>query len=113
MCAAFLGQVLAQIKMWTRNGKYENKVLVLPEHLDEEVAVAPRQARRPADPAQRCASQLSQPAAIGPLQTRALSVLIRGPPVRGEAPAAGLPRGIGADVVGPVGFCKIPAGAKT
>ena len=31
-------QVLAQIKLWTRYGKYENKVYVLPKHLDEKVA---------------------------------------------------------------------------
>ncbi len=39
MSASFTNQVLAQIELWTApNGKYENKVYVLPRHLDEKVA---------------------------------------------------------------------------
>jgi adenosylhomocysteinase len=38
MSASFTNQVLAQIELWTANGKYENKVYVLPKHLDEKVA---------------------------------------------------------------------------
>ncbi len=38
MSASFTNQVLAQIELWTNNGKYENKVYVLPKHLDEKVA---------------------------------------------------------------------------
>jgi len=30
--------VLAQIELWTRGESYENKVYVLPKHLDEKVA---------------------------------------------------------------------------
>ena len=30
--------MLAQIELWTNHGKYENKVYVLPKHLDEKVA---------------------------------------------------------------------------
>jgi len=30
--------VLAQLELWTNTGKYENKVYVLPKHLDEKVA---------------------------------------------------------------------------
>jgi adenosylhomocysteinase len=30
--------VLAQIELWQHAGKYENKVYVLPKHLDEKVA---------------------------------------------------------------------------
>jgi adenosylhomocysteinase len=30
--------VLAQIELYTSHGKYENKVYVLPKHLDEKVA---------------------------------------------------------------------------
>jgi hypothetical protein len=30
--------VLAQIELFTNHGKYENKVYVLPKHLDEKVA---------------------------------------------------------------------------
>src|ERR1700726_5299023 len=38
MRASFTNQVLAQIELWTNHGKYENKVYVLPKHLDERVA---------------------------------------------------------------------------
>ena len=36
--ASFTNQVLAQIELWTNHGKYENKVYILPKHLDEKVA---------------------------------------------------------------------------
>ena len=39
MSASFTNQVLAQIELWTNSGKYENKVYVLPKHLDEKVAL--------------------------------------------------------------------------
>jgi adenosylhomocysteinase len=38
MSASFTNQVLAQIELWNNHGKYENKVYVLPKHLDEKVA---------------------------------------------------------------------------
>ncbi|MEZ5905322.1 MAG: adenosylhomocysteinase [Geminicoccaceae bacterium] len=38
MSASFTNQVLAQIELWTNTGRYENKVYVLPKHLDEKVA---------------------------------------------------------------------------
>ncbi len=38
MSASFTNQVLAQIELWNNAGKYENKVYVLPKHLDEKVA---------------------------------------------------------------------------
>ncbi|MGR3757005.1 MAG: adenosylhomocysteinase [Tranquillimonas sp.] len=38
MSASFTNQVLAQIELWTRADEYENKVYVLPKHLDEKVA---------------------------------------------------------------------------
>jgi adenosylhomocysteinase len=38
MSASFTNQVLAQIELWNHHGKYENKVYVLPKHLDEKVA---------------------------------------------------------------------------
>ncbi len=38
MSASFTNQVLAQIELYTTEGKYENKVYVLPKHLDEKVA---------------------------------------------------------------------------
>ncbi|SON53569.1 Adenosylhomocysteinase [Hartmannibacter diazotrophicus] len=38
MSASFSNQTLAQIELWTQGGKYENKVYVLPKHLDEKVA---------------------------------------------------------------------------
>jgi adenosylhomocysteinase len=38
MSASFTNQVLAQIELYTNHGRYENKVYVLPKHLDEKVA---------------------------------------------------------------------------
>ncbi len=38
MSNSFTNQTLAQIELWTNPGKYENKVYVLPKHLDEKVA---------------------------------------------------------------------------
>ncbi len=38
MSASFTNQVLAQIELWTNSKSYENKVYVLPKHLDEKVA---------------------------------------------------------------------------
>lgn len=38
MSASFTNQVLAQIELWTRGDEYENKVYILPKHLDEKVA---------------------------------------------------------------------------
>ncbi len=39
MSASFTNQVLAQIELWNNAGTYENKVYVLPKHLDEKVAM--------------------------------------------------------------------------
>jgi adenosylhomocysteinase len=38
MSNSFTNQTLAQIELWTNSEKYENKVYVLPKHLDEKVA---------------------------------------------------------------------------
>ena len=38
MSASFTNQVLAQIELWKNSKDYENKVYVLPKHLDEKVA---------------------------------------------------------------------------
>ena len=38
MSNSFSNQTLAQIELWTNHDKYENKVYVLPKHLDEKVA---------------------------------------------------------------------------
>jgi adenosylhomocysteinase len=38
MSASFTNQTLAQIELWTNQGKYEKKVYTLPKHLDEKVA---------------------------------------------------------------------------
>ena len=38
MSASFTNQVLAQMELWQRGEDYENKVYVLPKHLDEKVA---------------------------------------------------------------------------
>ena len=39
MSASFTNQVLAQIELWNNSNKYQNKVYVLPKHLDEKVAM--------------------------------------------------------------------------
>jgi adenosylhomocysteinase len=38
MSNSFTNQTLAQIELWNNHSKYENKVYVLPKHLDEKVA---------------------------------------------------------------------------
>jgi adenosylhomocysteinase len=38
MSNSFTNQVLAQLELWQNTDKYENKVYVLPKHLDEKVA---------------------------------------------------------------------------
>lgn len=38
MSNSFTNQTLAQIELWTNTDKYENKVYMLPKHLDEKVA---------------------------------------------------------------------------
>jgi adenosylhomocysteinase len=38
MSSSFTNQTLAQIELWTNQGKYENKVYTLPKKLDEKVA---------------------------------------------------------------------------
>ena len=39
MSASFTNQVIAQIELWQNSKNYENKVYVLPKHLDEKVAM--------------------------------------------------------------------------
>ena len=39
MSASFTNQVMAQLELWNNHSKYENKVYVLPKHLDEKVAM--------------------------------------------------------------------------
>ena len=39
MSSSFTNQVLAQIELWTKPGRYGNDVFVLPKHLDEKVAM--------------------------------------------------------------------------
>ena len=38
MSASFTNQILAQIELWNNHENYQNKVYVLPKHLDEKVA---------------------------------------------------------------------------
>ncbi|EQC47211.1 adenosylhomocysteinase [Bacteriovorax sp. Seq25_V] len=40
MSNSFCNQVLAQLELWENSAKYENKVYMLPKHLDEKVARA-------------------------------------------------------------------------
>ncbi len=39
MSASFTNQVIAQIELWNNSKNYQNKVYVLPKHLDEKVAM--------------------------------------------------------------------------
>jgi adenosylhomocysteinase len=39
MSCSFTNQVLAQLELWNNTDAYENKVYVLPKHLDEKVAI--------------------------------------------------------------------------
>jgi adenosylhomocysteinase len=39
MSNSFTNQTLAQLELWSNHDKYENKVYVLPKHLDEKVAM--------------------------------------------------------------------------
>tara|TARA_Y100000758_G_C15988920_1_gene399749 strand:- start:469 stop:1008 length:540 start_codon:yes stop_codon:yes gene_type:complete len=39
MSNSFSNQTLAQIELWTNSDNYQNKVYVLPKHLDEKVAM--------------------------------------------------------------------------
>ncbi len=39
MSNSFTNQTLAQIELWTNSSAYENKVYMLPKHLDEKVAI--------------------------------------------------------------------------
>jgi adenosylhomocysteinase len=38
MSNSFTNQTLAQLELWNNSEKYENKVYMLPKHLDEKVA---------------------------------------------------------------------------
>ena len=38
MSNSFTNQVLAQMELWEKSDQYENKVYMLPKHLDEKVA---------------------------------------------------------------------------
>ena len=38
MSASFSNQTIAQLELYANRSKYENKVYVLPKHLDEKVA---------------------------------------------------------------------------
>ena len=39
MSNSFTNQILAQIELWKNSDKYENKIYMLPKHLDEKVAL--------------------------------------------------------------------------
>ena len=76
MSASFTNQVLAQIELWTNHGKYENKVYVLPKHLDEKVAALHLDKLGvQADQAHEEAGGVSRRVPDGPVQARPLSVL--------------------------------------
>ena len=95
MSASFTNQVLAQIELWTNHGKYENKVYVLPKHLDEKVAAAAsRQARRQADQAEPEAGRLSSASPGTGRTSRIITGTDAPPPAAwaGRAPTAPRPK---------------------
>jgi hypothetical protein len=51
MSSSFINQLLAQLELQTNAEKYGKTMTMLPKKLDEEVAAAPRSARREADQA--------------------------------------------------------------
>jgi adenosylhomocysteinase len=67
MSNSFTNQVLAQIELWQHHDRYDNKVYVLPKHLDEKVARMHLQ---------RLGAQLTQ---LTPEQANYLNVPIEGP----------------------------------
>jgi hypothetical protein len=76
MSTSFTNQVLAQIHLWETRATAKPGVVVLPKHLDEEVAASPpRQARRQADQAVEGAGRLHRREAGRPVQARGLSLL--------------------------------------
>ncbi len=67
MSNSFTNQVLAQIELWQHHDRYENKVYVLPKHLDEKVARMHLE---------RIGAQLTQ---LTPAQANYLNLSIEGP----------------------------------
>ena len=77
MSASFTNQTLAQIELWTKQGQYDKKVYTLPKSPRREGRGAPpRQDRREAHQAHRPAVGLYRRGAEGPVQARALPLLI-------------------------------------
>jgi adenosylhomocysteinase len=76
MSASFTNQVLAQIELWTNHRNYENRVYLLPKHLDEKVSALHLEKLgvklTTLSPAQ---GRLSRPPPLRSLQTRALPIL--------------------------------------
>jgi S-adenosylhomocysteine hydrolase len=77
MSASFTNQVLAQIELWTTGERYENRVYVLPKHLDEKVARLIWADRREAHGAAPRAGRLHRRLRGGPVQAGALPLLSR------------------------------------
>ncbi len=78
MSTSFSNQTIAQIELWQHADRYENKVYVLPKHLDEEVAAlhleklgAKLTKLTPG------AGRVHRRHARGPVQARSLSLLDR------------------------------------
>ena len=67
MSNSFTNQVLAQMELWNHAGRYENKVYVLPKHLDEKVARMHLE---------RIGAHLTQ---LTPAQSHYLNVPVEGP----------------------------------
>ena len=76
MSASFTNQVLAQIELFTNHGQYDNKVYVLPKHLDEKVAALhlDRLGVKLTALSAALANYLN-PSPLWPIQARALPVL--------------------------------------
>ena len=77
MSNSFTNQTIAQIELATNNAKYENKVYVLPKHLDEKVArLHLEKLGVQADQAHARAGRVHRRAGRRTVQERSISVLI-------------------------------------
>ncbi len=103
MSSSFTNQTLAQIELWTNQGKYQKKVYVLPKDARREGgAAASRQDRRQADEALRQAVDLYRHPGERPVQAGSVPVLrLRhfGTPLAGAGDAAGFSTGAPSDAL--------------
>ena len=92
MSNSFANQTIAQMEIWTKPGEYENKVYVLPKHLDEKVARLHLDALGAAHRADQGPGRVPRRGRGRPLQGGALPLLTSRPHARHDRYAARPPR---------------------